>query len=52
MALEPDKERLKRISLHPMSLEDALKKIVAYKVEPKPQKGGRKKKPPEIQPES
>jgi hypothetical protein len=33
-----------KTSLHPLTPEQALKKILEHKVEPKPQKGGRKKK--------
>ncbi|MFI5385131.1 MAG: hypothetical protein ACHQ50_03330 [Fimbriimonadales bacterium] len=44
---DPDKSRLKPISLHPMSLEDALRKAMSAPVEPKPEHkpgAGRKRK--------
>ena len=46
MNVEPQapKPRLKRTSLQPLSLEEALRKAMEYKVESKPQRGGRKKK--------
>lgn len=41
--MDPAKDRLTRMSLHPLTLEEALRQITAHKIEPKPQKGGRKK---------
>lgn len=40
----PNKRRNSRNSLHPLTTEEALKRILDYRVEPKPRRGGRKKK--------
>lgn len=45
MDAQPAKPRLKRTSLAPLTLDQALAKAMEYKTDPKPQRGGRKPKP-------